>query len=696
MGDWIPLPQDFVQKNPLSFAYQSTSKEGVKGHLREANSRIDTVEAHCALADRRIAELQDSINSLQEQVRMKETLLSKQAAEIEDYKGNRITPDALLSTSSSTSIQPFLGCIEDKNLQITELNSEKANYAESSSTTQSDTATILVSEVSHALANMANHMRTHHQTFDTAALLGHSFGSYIKELSSMGAKKFLDFFVTVLDNADNIHRSARGVPQRSEVDKMYQLSKVEVHVLAQLCEYLVGDEYIWEFSYLFCLVHLAGKRSGGLKNLSAVLAGYPTATKMNSDKEEMTKRRKDELGNHPIPDFGDMISLHDNAAALGYVYKSSRQSKAIYDDRVCALILALMTKDKENPDQFLQAEIQYAPYSRFPHVPDAPLDLLDHTPEEKMFLKNEFLERIRVELEKMKADGYTIGDGSAQKNQKPIIKTPSDSKINKSAIKRICPGCDYPYEYKEKKQTCYQIYKDKDDNDYMCGYKLPTKPQSVLAYVMNEDNTVSADDMYLRKSYNDENTSESRDYIKETTSKLKSKLYEAAQYIFDNNNHDSREYTQHQTGTREEFDNTPLSNNMYSQEALRSQNYASSPSFSSSAQRGPLDGAELSGAIQNYKEEQRDQEAQKMMVDDEKSVEELRKRDRSSSNDSYGEDKRYRSVMRTSTSASTRHQSKEGRLNVMIIPQGVINGNPGSALVMKELQEKSLRDGQVR
>lgn len=51
--------------------------------------------------------------------------------------------------------------------------------------------------------------------------------------------------------------------------------------------------------------------------------------------------------------------------------------------------------------------------------------------------------------------------------------------------------------------------------------------------------------------------------------------------------------------------------------------------------------------------------------------------------------------MRSSTSASTRNQSEEGRLTVTIIPQGVVNGNPGTVEVMKELQTKSLRDGKV-
>lgn len=45
---------------------------------------------------------------------------------------------------------------------------------------------------------MAGYMVNHHQVFDTPALLAHTFGSYIHELSDAGAMKFLDFFITVL------------------------------------------------------------------------------------------------------------------------------------------------------------------------------------------------------------------------------------------------------------------------------------------------------------------------------------------------------------------------------------------------------------------------------------------------------------------------------------------------------------------
>jgi len=56
---------------------------------------------------------------------------------------------------------------------------------------------------------------------------------------------------------------------------VYELSKMEAHILALLCDYLIGDEYIWEIAYLFCLLQMAGKKSGVINSLSAIVPGAP-------------------------------------------------------------------------------------------------------------------------------------------------------------------------------------------------------------------------------------------------------------------------------------------------------------------------------------------------------------------------------------------------------------------------------------
>ena len=50
---------------------------------------------------------------------------------------------------------------------------------------------------------------------------------------------------------------------------------MEAHILALLCDYLIGDEYIWEIAYLFCLLQMAGKKSGVINSLSAIVPGAP-------------------------------------------------------------------------------------------------------------------------------------------------------------------------------------------------------------------------------------------------------------------------------------------------------------------------------------------------------------------------------------------------------------------------------------
>ena len=99
--------------------------------------------------------------------------------------------------------------------------------------------------VSLGLADLTDYMRSNHQSFDTDSLLAYNNSIYVHELASQGGLGFLDFFVTVLDNADNINRRRRHVKQRNEIEKVYALSKIEANAMAAICQYLAGNLLIY-------------------------------------------------------------------------------------------------------------------------------------------------------------------------------------------------------------------------------------------------------------------------------------------------------------------------------------------------------------------------------------------------------------------------------------------------------------------
>ena len=451
----------------------------------------------------------------------------------------------------------------------------------------------------------------------------------------------------------------------------------------------------WEFAYLYGLVELAGHRSyNSMKAITATIPGAPSTTTLDKHKNDIITRRLAELKENPIPDFGDVISLHDNAAAMGYIQRHSRQSSHSTKNRICTLVLALLTRNKDKPFQFLQSESRFAPYAVWARLSEAPSTLLVQSEIESDYLYRSFLDRIKEALDKMICDGYEIGDGSKEKNAKPDIAIPSETDVKKSRIVRVCPSCNYRWPYKCTKQTCYEVLHNDLGEKLICGYKLPSKQEAMINYILEEDNDDVEDAKFRRIYYAD--ASESFDFMTEQELKLKSKLIDAAKMVCEGG--DPRDYCHHQGGKRKDSDDAPPLSNVYSEEYLRAQRQnSSSQSF------GTL-GRELQETIEaergGYtnvndaeKNTTRDVEAEEGCNDDEEGVPVMDIQDIASC---ASRKRRLLGVMKSSNSKSTRnHCLKIGKLDTIILPQGVVHGNPGTAEVMKQLEIKRLKDAKV-
>jgi len=227
---WLPLSSIFVQTDPTTVGNRDKSTSSLKADLTQANARIHLVETHARDGDLYKAFLEDQLANSQENLYYASAKIKEHEADIlevteslrqrdetiANYQTDRISPESILSMQTDSSIQPLLKTVASKNSQITAFNTRQNTSTVPETTSSNDAAlALLVAEISKALADMATHMRISHQVMDSSALLAHNFGSYISELSSAGARGILDFFITVLDNADNIHRTHSSYKQKS-------------------------------------------------------------------------------------------------------------------------------------------------------------------------------------------------------------------------------------------------------------------------------------------------------------------------------------------------------------------------------------------------------------------------------------------------------------------------------------------------
>ena len=685
--DDLMLPP-FEQIDPRSPKCRNMGSSALKALLLQANDRIALVEGRCARASEEISKLQldhyntsqnlscayDQINELQCKLDESIVTATENARLLDDYKNNRVVPTDIMQESEeqgeeSSIVQQTLSTIIEKNAQIFALQQQLASLSSppSSSSTAPTSSTVLVKSCSESLARLGTFMKKKDYTMDTQKMMEYSSQRYISELASEGGDQFLVFLMTVLDNADRMSRKENSTPPRDEVEKIYALTRAEVNIMAIVCEYLVGPSYSWEFSFLFCIVELAGKRSSDTQRRNAgALIGAPSPNMLVSYMNQLVEQRRVELFSNPIPIFGEIMSLHDNAAAKGgYFLKSSRQREVNLKGRVCALVLAVNIRDNTRPFQFLQSQTENSPGYALRDLPTAPPLLLELDGQETDYLKKSFLDRISEQLDIMKTNNYQIGAGSREKNPKPEIKIPDESTEQKKQVQRICPNCGYSYDWEYTKRTCERILSDAGVS-YMCGHNLPKKAEALLNYILDEDANNNEDDHALRVRYQTD-----IDFATDIGSihrdKIQKKFVEAARIIV--NEGDPRIYTQHQSGYKQEGD-------FYSDGAESSVKAPDSACTSKSAQSIQID------LLQEEIYRQQQQKQAGLSTDD-------GLLNRSSS------ERRSEGIMRTSKSSRHYEKDNHGQYTISVLPQGVVHGNPGRSEVMEELRLKRLKDAKV-